>query len=286
VAGTFYPGDAENCRLAAAQLVQAGRSAVIGRIKAPGIGAIVPHAGWICSGAIAAEAIAALAIQRPKVDLVVVFGAIHTPVPVDRSVLDTHTRWATPQAMSAVTDIRRRLSEMSSRFLVDDRFHQREHAVEVELPLIQTVWPGAMILPVEVPPSLNAIAVGESVASAVAEAGLSEVYLASSDLTHYGPNYRFAPVGVGEPAMQWELENDRRLLQIVTEMAPQRVIPEVQMRMNACGAGAITAMLAASMVRGARSAVVLRHQNSYQTLAAVAPQRPDNAVGYAAVWVG
>jgi AmmeMemoRadiSam system protein B len=282
----FYPGDAESCRMAAAQLVQAGRAAVIGRVVAPGIGAIVPHAGWICSGAIAAEAIAALAIQRPKVDLVVVFGAIHTPMPVDRSVLDTHTRWATPQAMSAVSDIRRRLSEMSARFLVDDRFHQREHAVEVELPLIQTVWPDAMILPIEVPPNLDAITVGELVALAIAAAGLSEVYLASSDLTHYGPNYRFAPAGVGEPAMQWELENDRRLLRIITEMSPQRVIPEVQARMNACGAGAIAAMLAASMARGARSAVVLRHQNSYQTLAAVAPQRPDNAVGYAAVWVG
>jgi AmmeMemoRadiSam system protein B len=115
---------------------------------------------------------------------------------------------------------------------------------------------------------------------------LKEVYLASSDLTHYGPNYRFVPSGVGEAGIQWAMENDRRLLQIVTEMAPQRIVPEVTNRLNACGAGAIAAMMSASMTRGAKRAVVLSHQNSYQTLSAVAPQRPDNAVGYAAVWVG
>jgi hypothetical protein len=45
-------------------------------------------------------------------------------------------------------------------------------------------------------------------------------------------------------------------------------------------------MMSACQASGAKQAVVLKHQNSFQTLSAISPQRPTNAVGYAAVWVG
>jgi MEMO1 family protein len=291
VAGMFYPADAAACRKAANHLLESARAAIERKSPQfgadPGIGCIVPHAGWICSGAVAAESILSLARQRPRVDLVVVFGAIHTPIPIDRGVLDSHARWAVPGGESSVTTpLRQQLSAVTSQFVTDDRFHMREHAVEVELPLIQATWPQAQILPIEVPPEPSALELGRSVARAIAAAKLSAVYLASSDLTHYGPNYRFAPAGVGEAAMQWAMENDRRILRVVTDMTPEKIVLEARTRNNACGAGAIAAMMAACLEQGARKAVVLRHTNSYQTLAAVAPQTPDNAVGYAAVWVG
>lgn len=291
VAGMFYPAEAAACRSATAQLFDIARASMnknpsqLG--SAPGLGAIVPHAGWICSGAIAAESILSLAQRRPSVDVVVVFGAIHTPIPIDRAVFDSHARWATPSGDASITsDLRQNLSAATAQFVTDDRFHAREHAVEVELPLIQAAWPDARILPVEVPAEVSAIEIGKSVARAVAALGLSAVYLASSDLTHYGPNYRFAPAGVGQPAMAWAMDNDRRILRVVTDMTPEKIVPEVRTHNNACGAGAIAAMMAACLDQGARKAIVLRHANSYQTLAAVAPQSPDNAVGYAAVWVG
>jgi len=286
----FYPADAATCRRAATQLLESARPAI--SQMSPqfgseiGIGAVVPHAGWICSGAVAAESIFSLARQRPVVDLVVVFGAIHTPIPIDRGVLDSHARWAVPGGESNVTTLRQELAANAAQFVTDDRFHVREHAVEVELPLIQATWPLAQILPIEVPPGPAAMELGRSVARAARAAGLSAIYLASSDLTHYGPNYRFAPAGVGAAAMEWSMENDRRVLRIITDMTPEKIVPEVQTHNNACGAGAIAAMMAACLEQGARKAVVLRHTSSYETLAAVAPQTPDNAVGYAAVWVG
>jgi len=287
----FYPADAAACRAATMELFDAARRAVVRNAlqlgDSPGLGAIVPHAGWICSGAVAAESIMALAAQRPRVDVVVVFGAIHTPTPIDRAVFDSHSRWAMPGGESAVTlPLREELSGQTGIFVTDDRFHQREHAVEVELPLIRMTWPEAKILPVEVPPEPAAVEIGIAVARAVAAAGLSAVYLASSDMTHYGPNYRFTPAGVGQAALEWAMENDRRVLRLVTDMTPEKIVPEVRTRFNACGAGAIAAMMSACQEQGARKAVVLRHTNSYQTLATVAPQSAENAVGYAAVWVG
>jgi len=64
------------------------------------------------------------------------------------------------------------------------------------------------------------------------------------------------------------------------------IVPEVATRHNACGGGAIAAMLAACREYGASRGVILSHANSFETLRNVAPQRPDNAVGYASVVVG
>ena len=66
----------------------------------------------------------------------------------------------------------------------------------------------------------------------------------------------------------------------------ERIVPEAREHLNACGAGAIAAMLSACVATGATAARVLRHTNSYETLAAVAPQPPVDAVGYASVVVG
>ena len=128
--------------------------------------------------------------------------------------------------------------------------------------------------------------IGQRTAQLVIQTGLNAVYLASSDLTHYGPSYRFTPAGIGLGALGWALNNDKRLLQLVTDMTVDRIVPEVRSRFNACGGGAIAAMLAACRERGASRGEVLRHANSYETLADVAPQPADNAVGYAAVVVG
>jgi AmmeMemoRadiSam system protein B len=115
---------------------------------------------------------------------------------------------------------------------------------------------------------------------------LKAVYLASSDFTHYGTNYRFTPAGVGTAAMDWAKKNDQRLLNLIAGMQSERVINEVMEHQNACGAGAIVAMLEACKVAGASGAKILRHATSYETLAEIAPQPPTNAVGYAAVVVG
>jgi AmmeMemoRadiSam system protein B len=294
-AGRFYPDDPATARReVTAYLAQAVQSVAKGR-EAPGepaarrpVGGIVPHAGWVCSAAIAAATLARLA-EAGGVQVVVVFAAIHTPVPSPRgAVLDRHARWAIPGgAVDVAVDLRERLlAEPGGLLVADDRFHDREHAVEVELPLIAAAFPGAQVLPVEVPVNDAAVAIGQSVAATVATMGLSAIYLASTDLTHYGPGYGFTPAGVGPAGLEWAKQNDRRLLDLVCNMAAGQIVPHVRQHRSACGAGAIAAMLAAAASAGATAGQVLRHASSYQTLASVAPQPPVDAVGYAAVVVG
>lgn len=279
-AGRFYPADAGECGRAAASYVNNAKLAEDDRTR--WLGGIVPHAGWICSAAIAGQTIAAM--KSRHVDVVVVFGAIHTPLPTPLAVLDVHRRWQVPGAEFQIAEhLQAKLTESAGLFAVDERFHENEHAVEVELPLIRAAWPDAMVLPIEVPVLDEAVDVGRRTARQVIAAGLSAVYLASSDLTHYGPSYRFTPAGVGMAALQWAKENDNRLLQLVTDMRVEQIVPEVRSRLNACGGGAIAAMMSACREHGGANGRLLSHANSFETLANVHPQPPTDAVGYAAI---
>jgi AmmeMemoRadiSam system protein B len=287
----FYPADPDRCRTVAAELVRAhpqgGPSA-----RRNWRGAIVPHAGWICSGAIAGEAIATLAAGAAATpDVVVVFGAIHTPLQTTAAALSSHRAWHEPTGDAQVeAELGAELLEAGGAggglFVVDDRFHRREHAVEVELPLIQAAWPGARVLPVEVPVTDDAGEIGRRAARQAEAAGLRALFLASSDLTHYGPSYGFAPAGVGPQGLAWAKDNDRRLLELVTRMRVDRIVPEVRENLNACGGGAIAATLAACREMGAIEAKLLKHRNSFETLADVHPQPPVDAVGYAGMVIG
>jgi AmmeMemoRadiSam system protein B len=135
-------------------------------------------------------------------------------------------------------------------------------------------------------PSKAAPEVGRVVARAAAELGRRVVFLGSTDLTHYGPRYSFAPQGVGPAGLQWAKEvNDRRILELVTALRMDEVVPEAAEHRNACGPGAIAATLAAAQAAGATTGYVLRHTNSNETLCGRYGEM-DDAVGYAGVVLG
>jgi MEMO1 family protein len=261
------------------------RAIDIGALAKP-CGGIVPHAGWVCSGMIAGEAIATLAKATPA-DVVVVFGAVHTPIAIQQAALDPHPGWHVPTGdLAQPLELINQLARHQRSFVIDSRLHDHEHAVEVELPFIQAAWPGASVLPIEVPLTEEADRVGIETAQQVLSQGKRAVFLASSDLTHYGPDYRFTPAGIGEQALNWAKENDQRLLDLIKDLAIERIVPEVKQHYNACGGGAIAAMLAACKEAGATQAKVIRHTNSYETLRGIVGPDPTNAVGYAGVVVG
>jgi AmmeMemoRadiSam system protein B len=285
VAGTFYPADPRQCRA----LAKAYTTASVPEVSTHRwLGGVVPHAGWICSGAIAGKTIAAVAGVISAPDLVVIFGAIHTPIPTDLAALDSYAAWDLPgDACDVQQEIRRKMIESSGDlFRVDDRFHRREHAVEVELPLVRIAWPTSAILPIETPPNENASEIGRAVAEKIAAANRTAIFLASSDLTHYGPAYDFAPAGVGTSGLAWAKRNDLSLIEQVLNLRDEAIVPLVRKNLNACGPGAIAAMLAACKYFGATHGHLLCHANSYETLAGVSPQSPDNAVGYASIVIG
>lgn len=277
VAGMFYPASPTQARAEVARMIEAARPAVPqGRF----IAGLVPHAGWAYSGPTAALTFAALAGSGAPRTLVI-FGAVHT-WGVDRPALYARGAWATPlgplpvdQTLAAAI-----VREAGGGVVESERAHSQEHSIEVQLPFVKYLWPEAAIVPLMVPPLRQAPQVGEAVARAVQGQEGPVYLLGSSDLTHYGPRYGFAPRGVGPAALAWAKENDRRLLDDAVHLRAEEIVARAAADHSACGSGAIAATVAAARALGATEGHILEHTTSYEVQPLGAP---DDFVGYAAV---
>src|SRR4051812_6850357 len=76
VAGTFYPGSAAELRATVDQLLEAARAAPVVKAATPKA-LIVPHAGYIYSGAIAAPGFAQIAAGADRLERVVIISPAH-----------------------------------------------------------------------------------------------------------------------------------------------------------------------------------------------------------------
>jgi AmmeMemoRadiSam system protein B/AmmeMemoRadiSam system protein A len=179
VAGLFYPGDA---RALAAEV-----DALLGATAepAPRLGypkaLVVPHAGYIYSGAVAARAYDELVPARGRVKRVVLLGPTHR-VAVRGLAASSASAFATPlgevridaEALAAVRDL--------PQVVVSDAAHALEHSLEVQLPFLQKVLGDFALAP---------FAVGMASVREVAEVlerlwgGPETLIVISTDLSHY-----------------------------------------------------------------------------------------------------
>lgn len=171
VAGSFYPGspdvlDAEVTRLLAAASVPAGP-----RPKA----LIVPHAGYIYSGPIAASAFARITPYGDRITRVVLIGPAHR-VFVHGLASTGADRLRTPLGEIAV--------EQVAGVHANPAAHAREHSLEVMLPFLQKVCPNARVVAL-----CGSRARPDEVGTLLEDnwGGPETLILISSDLSHYLP---------------------------------------------------------------------------------------------------
>jgi AmmeMemoRadiSam system protein B len=182
VAGMFYPGAPDALRSsvhallgAAPDLPAAGDDAAWPKAL------IVPHAGYVYSGPIAASAYARLLPGRSAIRRVVLLGPVHR-LPIRGLALPGADSFATPLGTVAVdADAVARLRPMP-QVRESEPAHSLEHSLEVQLPFLQTVLDEFTLVP---------LAVGDAAASEVAEViervwgGPETLIVVSSDLSHY-----------------------------------------------------------------------------------------------------
>jgi MEMO1 family protein len=144
---------------------------------------VVPHAGYIYSGAVAARAFALLAPWRDRIRRVVLLGPTHR-VAVRGIAVPTAAAFATPLgAIELDTAALAGLTGMS-QVRANDAVHAQEHALEVQLPFLQRVLASFTLVP---------LAIGEASAGEVAAVlerlwgGDETIIVVSTDLSHYLP---------------------------------------------------------------------------------------------------
>jgi len=184
VAGLFYPAETKRLR-GEIETLLARASAGLPRYAAetPPKMLIVPHAGYVYSGTVAAEAYALLAKHRSRIRRVVLLGPTHR-VAVRGIAIPSASAFATPLGQVALD--RATLDRLAPhpQIVVSDAAHAAEHSLEVQVPFLQVVLDDFVLVPLAV-----GHAADEDVA-AVIEAirgGDESVVLLSSDLSHYHP---------------------------------------------------------------------------------------------------
>jgi AmmeMemoRadiSam system protein B len=149
VAGTFYPKDTKQLRQYISSTLSRAKHAsktsempAYGRLR----GLVVPHAGYVYSGEIAARGFSRLIPYVDEVERVLVIGPAHR-LPVNGIALSGSEAFETPigKVEIAVEDVHR-LSGLS-QVSVFDAAHLEEHCIEVELPFLQVLTPDVKLIP-------------------------------------------------------------------------------------------------------------------------------------------
>ena len=246
-------------------------------MAAPPRGAVVPHAGWFFSGRTAARVFRTLQAALPQTRSFVFLGAVHR-AGLTCPAMDGAEAWETPLGTVPVDgDLARAILDADAGVVRDARAHAGEHSIEVSLPFIRHFFPGARVVPIACPPFPGAAAFGRALGPLLAPH--DAIVVASTDLTHYGEGYGWAPAGTqARQALEFLRANDQRIIDRVLALDADAIVPEAALHMNACGAGALAAAAAAAKAMGAARGVLIEYRTSHDAL----PAEPClRAVGYA-----
>mgnify|MGYP006277012317 CR=1 FL=1 len=235
---------------------------------------VVPHAGWRFS---ARQAFSVLRSLGPRVETVVVCGGHLRPR--DPICYYPEEAFETPAgpipADPGVADVARDLGAVARA--------DPDNTVEVQLPMLRYLFPHAKATALRVPPGQPAIDLGK----ALGEYGDgSLVVVASTDLTHYGPNYGFTPHGVGEAALRWAREvNDAGLIARLEQNDAAGLVSYALKNSAACSPGAVAAAVEFARLTGLSGPEIVEYRTSNDVLPgdsfvgylAAAYSRPDDA---------
>ena len=231
---------------------------------------IAPHAGWYFSGRLAWDT---LRRARPDIQTVIVVGG-HRP-PGSAALVATEEEFETPLGGIPAD---RELAEALGSHVALEPDVWADNTVEVLLPLVRLRFPDARVLWLRVPNDGTAESLGAAAARSAGDIGRSVFFLASTDLTHYGPNYGFHPKGGGAEALDWVRNvNDKGLIGAVLDLNSPEVIRRGNEDRAACSPGAVAAAIGYARAAGFSAPRLC----GYYTSCDVHPS--DSFVGYCSV---
>jgi AmmeMemoRadiSam system protein B len=136
VAGRFYPGDPQSVANMLDELLADPAP------QQPWSAVMVPHAGWVYSGKIAADVLKRVAFPKT----VIALGPKHTQHGVEWAVAP-HRTWSLPgMELSADPELAQQLAAAIPGLQLDAAAHQLEHGIEVELPFIARLAPQTCVV--------------------------------------------------------------------------------------------------------------------------------------------
>ncbi len=258
VADRFYPGNPTSLTREVQNLIGTSRPD-----KQKALAVVSPHAGYIYSGAIAAETLREVVVP----ETVVIFGPNHHGR--GAAVALSTSTWQMPMGDVAIDlDLANMFLGKSELIQEDESAHQFEHSLEVQVPFLQVMQKNLFIVPLVIShiSYQDCEKVGKCIADCIKESGKEVLLVASSDMTHYEPR-RIA------------VKKDSLALDKVLGLDPAGLYQTiVEERITMCGFIPATIALLASLQCGAKQARLVRYTDSGEVSGDT-----EQVVGYAGV---
>jgi len=238
--------------------------------KARVLGLVLPHAGYVFSGQVAAFGFKSL--RKENIDTVIIIGDSHYEY-FDGVSIYPQGKWLTPLGSVEVDqDLAQKIISESDRFFFRSSAHLQEHSIEVQLPFLQRVLKSFKIVPI-IFGSENKD--WENLGKAILKYWQEKriLIIASSDLSHY-PCQEDAQK-VDRKTIEGILScNPRKLAQVLAELEKEN-IPGIQTFL--CAQDSVKALLYI-MENLEAKALLLKYANSGDTAG-----EKDKVVGYTAI---
>ncbi len=284
VAGQFYPGSKDGLQRQITECFMDKRGCgILPKIEMGEkdiTGLIVPHAGYIYSGAIASFTYQYLAAHG-FADSFIILGPNHTGAGSGVSVM-TNGSWETPLGVVPIN------SDLAQQIITDivdcdEMAHRNEHSIEVQLPFLQYIAKEKKFDFVPVCMMMQdvktATDVGMILAEAINKSEKKIVMIASSDFSHAGFNYMSMPPE-GMRVDLYASKQDKYAIDKILALDPKGLVETVHDKnITMCGYGPVASMLVAAKKLGATKAELLKYGTSYE----VHPN--TSCVGYGALVV-
>ncbi|MDD5045309.1 MAG: AmmeMemoRadiSam system protein B, partial [Candidatus Omnitrophica bacterium] len=244
VAGQFYPAKDKELR------EQIRSFADWQKQKDDVVGCMLPHAGYVYSGQVAAEVVSGIKIKEN----IVILGPNHTGYGEMFSLMNEGS-WQTPLGNIEVNNALAKAILNGSRLIKEDTLaHVYEHSIEVELPFLQFQAKDFKITPIIVGPTglEDYKEVGQAIAKAILDNNLksSTLIIASSDMTHY-------------EAQNTAKEKDTKAIEAVLNLDEDALWRNIhKLDISMCGYAPTIIMLVAAKILGAKKASLIKYQTS------------------------
>ncbi|HEY1462832.1 MAG TPA: AmmeMemoRadiSam system protein B [Terriglobales bacterium] len=276
VAGRFYPGDADILSRDVKSYVLPDKSPDIpadqaavrpaNQQKISALGCVVPHAGYMYSGYVAGAVYGALNIPKH----VLILGPNHTGAGHPLAIM-SEGAWETPLGAAQIDSAL--AQELLKRFALlgeDAEAHRTEHAIEVQLPFLQTLQPGFNFVPITIGTSQLEVltALGLVLADVISKQPEPVMIVSSSDMNHYE----------NDPITRIK---DQKAIDRILALDAKGLSEAVRAEhISMCGVEPTVVMLTAVKKLGAESAQLVK----YATSGDISGDR-QRVVGYAGITV-
>ena len=240
LAARWYPGETSELKELLASVIQSSTARTGSFVRGGGFAFLVPHAAPSYSGAVAASAFRHA--QATAATRVVILGFSHKRLTHGVAVPEVdqiETPLGTIRVDRAVADA---LAGSEPFHFVQEQT-VCDHSVEIQIPYIQTLLPGATIVPLYV----GHLTADQRVAAArnlCDQMDAHTVLVASSDLTHYGRDFGYLPFGADESTADNLRVLDTSVLTAAGSLDPLLFGRQLgKTGATVCGAGAIQLLL-------------------------------------------